>query len=167
MSRNTVIREERPPDAAAIREVTRQAFEGLPYSDGSEPRIIDRLREDGDLVLSLVAEDAGGIIGHITLSPVEIDDGTRKWFGLGPVSVLPVRQHSGIGSRLMEMTIDRVRRGDANGIVLLGDPAYCRRFGFIHDPKLTYPGPPPEYFQRLVLSGEPPTGEVRYADAFG
>ena len=161
------IREERPADIAAIREVTRLAFEGLSYSDGSEPRIIDRLREDGDLVLSLVAEDAGGIIGHIALSAVEVEDGTAGWFGLGPISVLPDKQRSGIGSLLMTEAINRKREREAKGIVLLGDPAYYRRFGFVQDPKLTYPGPPPEYFQRLVLAGDPPTGEVRYAAAFG
>ena len=51
--------------------------------------------------------------------------------------------------------------------MLLGNPAYYARFGFAHDPALVYPGPPAEYFQRLVLAGEAPSGTVTYAPAFG
>ena len=64
------------------------------------------------------------------------------------------------------------RPGDEPGIhaltetALLGDPGYYARFGFEHDPQLFYPGPPAEYFQRLVLDGPPPAGVVRYASAF-
>ena len=47
------------------------------------------------------------------------------------------------------------------------DPGYYARFGFVHEPLLTYAGPPPEYFQCLVLEGDLPSGEVRYADGFG
>ena len=52
------------------------------------------------------------------------------------------------------------------GIVLLGSNEYYPRFGFASDPALTYPGPPPEYFQALLLEGAMPAGEVRYAKGF-
>lgn len=96
-----------------------------------------------------------------------ISDGSQGWFGLGPVSVLPACQREGVGQRLMQRAIADLRETGARGIVLLGDPAYYARFGFRHDPRLVYPGPPPEYFQRLVLEGEPPAGNVSYAPAFG
>ena len=51
--------------------------------------------------------------------------------------------------------------------MVLGDPAYYARFGFAHDPALTYPGPPPEYFQRLVIGNSGAQGVVAYAGAFG
>ena len=54
----------------------------------------------------------------------------------------------------------------ARGIILLGSPEYYSRFGFEHDPELQYPGPPAEYFQRLVISGDRPSGIVQYAKAF-
>ena len=162
-----LIREERPADIERVGDITRQAFAGKVYSDGSEPRIIELLRSRGDLALSLVAESAGTIVGHIAISPVTVSDGTENWFGLGPVSVLPRCQAQGIGARLIEEAIARMRERGAKGIVLLGDPACYGRFGFEHDPALRYPGPPSQYFQRLVLSGNPPTGEVRYAAAFG
>ena len=161
------IRPERPPDHAAIAVVTEAAFRNTQHSDGSEVAIVDRLRKDGDLRLSLVAEDAERIVGHVAISPVMIEGKACDWYGLGPISVLPSLQHTGIGSRLMQRAIADMREEGAAGIVLLGDPAYYARFGFEHDPRLEYPGPPPEYFQRLVINGRAPTGLVSYAPAFG
>lgn len=56
---------------------------------------------------------------------------------------------------------------NADGCVLLGDPAYYSRFDFVGDPALTYGGAPSPYFQRLVLKGEPPKGDVSYHPSFG
>ena len=161
------IRPEEPRDHAAIGVVTQAAFADAPHSDGSEVRIIERLRADGDLALSLVAEDCDRIVGHVAISPVEISDGSVGWYGLGPIAVLPSLQRQKIGSRLMQRAIADMRMQGARGLVLLGDPAFYRRFGFEHDPALRYPGPPPEYFQRLVVAGDAPSGDVRYARAFG
>ncbi len=161
------IRPEEPRDHAAIGVVTQAAFADAPHSDGSEVRIIERLRADGDLALSLVAEDCDRIVGHVAISPVEISDGSVGWYGLGPIAVLPSLQRQKIGSRLMQRAIADMRMQGARGLVLLGDPAYYARFGFEHDPALRYPGPPPRYFQRLVVDGDAPSGDVRYARAFG
>ena len=164
---NLTIRPERVGDEDAIRSVTREAFAGQPHSDGCEPAIVDRLRADGDLALSLVAEEDGRIIGHIAFSRVTISDGAAEWYGLGPVSVLPEKQRCQVGAQMVQHGLRELASRGARGVVLLGDPAYYRRFGFEHDPALAYPGPPPEYFQRLVIAGEPPAGVVRYAKAFG
>ncbi|QZD91082.1 N-acetyltransferase [Qipengyuania aurantiaca] len=160
------IRPESPADHAQIAVVTEAAFAEVEHSDGSEVAIVERLRAEGDLALSLVAEDGERIVGHVAVSPVKISDGTTGWFGLGPISVLPSCQREGVGLRLMQRAIADTRSQGARGIVLLGEPAYYTRFGFEHDPKLAYPGPPAEYFQRLVLDGDPPSGTVTYAPAF-
>ena len=168
MSEPLALRAERPDDAFAIGIVTEAAFRNAPHSDGSEAAIVERLRADGDLALSLVMTDTGGTIaGHIAFSPVRISDGSRGWYGLGPVSVLPARQGEGIGSALIEAGFARLKAMGAQGCVVLGDPAYYARFGFAHDPRLAYPGPPPEYFQRIVFAGPAPVGEVHYAAGFG
>ena len=117
-------------------------------------------------VLSLVAEDGARIDRHIAFSRVTIGDGTPDWYDLGPVSVWPELHKQGIGSALIRQGIATLRENGAAGIVLLGSPDYYGRFGFRHEPQLRYPGPPPEYFQCLVLRGELPAGEVTYAPAF-
>lgn len=160
------IRGEQPGDEQAIDRVVTAAFAGHPHSDGREPRIIAGLRAAGELTVSLVAEDPD-IVGHVAFSPVTIGDGSARWFGLGPVAVTPARQREGIGDRLVRSGLDRLRGIAASGCVVLGDPDYYRRFGFVADPALLYPGPPPGYFQSLVLAGPPASGIVRYATAFG
>jgi putative acetyltransferase len=165
---NAVIRAEAHGDAAAIRALTEQAFAGAPHSDGSEPDVVDRLRADGDLALSLVATRVGGaIVGHVAFSQVTIDGGEAGWFGLGPISVLPALQGRGIGARLVEAGLAEMRVRGARGVVLVGDPAYYSRFGFARDPRLSYPRPGGEHLQRIVLSGEGTGGTIRYAPAFG
>jgi len=93
------IRPEAAGDEATIHTLTETAFAPMPFSGGTEQHVIDALRKDGDLTLSLVAEDAhlnsGRIVGHIAFSPVTIADGAQGWFGLGPVSVWPELQKSG------------------------------------------------------------------------
>jgi predicted N-acetyltransferase YhbS len=164
--RNLTIRVEEPGDIAAIYALTKAAFAPMPFSDGDEPDLINALRADGDLTLSLVAEKYGAIMGHIAFSPVTISDGTADWYGLGPVSAAPDVQRKGIGSALIKEGIAQMRGKGAKGIVLLGSNEYYPRFGFEARPQLTYPGPPPEFFQSLLLEGEWPEGEVKYAPAF-
>lgn len=166
MSRWT-IRDERPGDEAAIAALTEAAFRTVRYSNGDESAIIARLRAAGELALSLVAENGdAAIIGHVAFSPVTISDGTSGWYGLGPISVIPLRQRAGIGSAMASEGLDRLRQLGAGGCVVLGEPRYYHPLGFRHDPRLVLPGPPPEYFQRLVLTGTEPHGTVRYAAAF-
>ncbi|MDY7097027.1 MAG: N-acetyltransferase [Pseudomonadota bacterium] len=161
------IRPEAAGDEEVIFTLTQAAFKDMPFSEGDEPELVNGLRADGDLVLSLVAEDGERIVGHIAFSPVTISDGTQDWYGLGPVSVWPDIQHRGIGGALIKRGIADLRSRGAKGIVLLGSTEYYPRFGFVHEPQLRYPGPPPEYFQVLLMEGTLPSGEVQYAPAFG
>lgn len=160
------LRAEQAGDERVIHALTEAAFRDMPFSDGDEPDLVDALRRDGDLELSLVAENEEGLVGHIAFSRVTISDGAPDWYGLGPVSVSPDLQKQGIGGQLITRGIADLRERGARGIVLLGSPVYYCRFGFEHDPQLTYPGPPAEYFQRLVLEGKAPSGIVTYAKAF-
>lgn len=165
------IRKEQPGDEAIIHNLTEAAFRDMPFSAGDEPQLVEALRRDGDLALSLVAEDGARIVGHIAFSPVTINDGDSDgagdWYGLGPVSVWPELHHRGIGSALVRRGIADLRARGAAGVVLLGSPDYYARFGFVHAPQLFYPGPPPEYFQCLALKDALPAGKVAYAPAFG
>lgn len=161
------IRPEAQGDETTIHALTKAAFKEMPFSDGDEHHLVDRLRADRDLTLSLVAEDAERIVGHIAFSPVTISDGAQDWYGLGPVSVWPELHHQGIGGALIKRGIADMRALDAKGIILLGSNVYYPRFGFVHEPQLTYEGAPPEYFQALLLDGKLPSGAVRFAPAFG
>ncbi len=138
----------------------------MPFSNGSEAPIIDRLREDGDLVLSLVAVDGDAIVGHIAFSPVTVGESDAGWYGLGPVSVRPDLQRRGIGSHLVTEGLDRIRKMGAKGCVLVGDPAYYSRFGFRSDGDLTYADVPAEYVQWMAFGTHRARGALKYAPAF-
>lgn len=169
----TLIRPEQPGDEAAIATLTTAAFANAEHSSGTEAAIVDALRSAAALTLSLVTQDEGGtIIGHIAFSPVTIsDDGGKEahdgWYGLGPVSVSPEQQGKGIGAALIREGLAQLKAMGAAGCVLLGDPAYYHRFGFIADAGPRYPGPPPEYFQALSFGGrDMAQGNVHYHTAF-
>lgn len=161
-----IIREEQQGDVEIIRALTQAAFKGMAFSDQTEAAIVDGLRATGGLALSLVAQDADHITGHIAFSPVKIDGQDQGWYGLGPVSVWPDRQRQGIGSALIREGLKRLQARGASGCVLLGDPAYYGRFGFRCDRRLTYAGAPEAYFQCLAFSPTVPEGPVRYHRAF-
>jgi predicted N-acetyltransferase YhbS len=160
------IRPEVTADEDTIFALTQAAFKEMPFSDGDEQHVINRLRAAGDLTLSLVAEDEARIVGHIAFSPVTIDGKPSDWLGLGPVAVWPQLHHRGIGGALVTRGIADMRKRGAKGIVLLGSNVYYPRFGFAHHPQLTYPGPPPEFFQAMLLEGDMPSGQVDYAPGF-
>lgn len=89
---------------------------------------------------------------------------SQRWFG--PISVSPAYQGMGIGAKLMNEALRRLRALGASGCVVLGEPAYYGRFGFRAEPTLVLPDVPPEYFQAVAFGGEIPTGAVSYHEAF-
>ena len=160
------IRKEQASDIQSIDDVTVAAFLNAPHTGHTEQFIVKALRRSGALSVSLVADDAGSIVGHVALSPVSISDGSQGWYGLGPISVEPNTQGMGIGSKLMHAALAELKSINANGCVLLGDPGYYLRFGFKPLIGLVLPDVPVEYFQAVPLNGSQPVGEVTYHAAF-
>lgn len=162
-----MMRAEKPGDEAPIRALITSAFLNAEHSDGTEADIVDMLRKDNGLTISLVATEDARIIGHAAFSPVRINGSHEGWFGLGPVAVAPDRQLEGIGSALIEAGLADLTEQGARGCVVLGEPGYYGRFGFAAEAKLRLEGVPPEYFQYLSFDGQPQSGTVTYHPAFG
>jgi putative acetyltransferase len=161
-----IIRLENPADVVAIHAVTLEAFKGHQYSDGTEHLIVDRLRDAGALSLSLVAEVEGAVVGHIAFSPVELSDGSKQWFGLGPVSVLPSFQGQGIGGALIRKGLEVLKEKAAAGCVVVGNPELYRKYGFQNDAGMSYADCAPQYFLVQPLSSNPASGIVTFHPAF-
>ncbi len=160
------IRHECAADVDDIGRVTAEAFAPMPFGDGTEAQLIETLRAAGALAISLVATVDDSLVGHVAFSPVRIDGRPSSWYQLSPISVAPHLQGRGIGKALIASGLDRLRDRQAGGCVLTGDPGYYSRFGFRSDPALTYKGRPNRFFQRLVLNGQPETGDVGFHPAF-
>ena len=159
------IRRESIDDRDAIRSLAARAFSSLSFSDGTEPRVIDALREANALALSLVAVLHEEIVGHVAFSKVG-PPAQSGWFALGPVSVEPPLQRRGVGSQLVEAGLQTMRTQGAKGCVLVGDHRYYHRFGFVVAPTFAPPGYPPRYFQVVLFGESLPEAPVVFHPAF-
>lgn len=159
------IRTERPEDASAIDDLTERAFDGQPFSAGTEPAIVRALRASGNLALSLVAERSGTIVGHVTFSPVDISGSDGEWFGLGPISVSPDLQRRGIGRQLVNRGLWELRAAGATGCALIGNPAIYSKYGF-ESGGLSYRGVDNSIVQYVVFRGPAPNGVLTFDRSF-
>ena len=131
-----------------------------------EQFIVKALRAAGALTLSLVAEIDGRVVGHVAFSPVIISDGTKDWYGLGPVSVLPEYQKQGIGNSLINEGLSLLKQLGSQGCALVGDPNYYIRFGFKNFPELVHEGIPQEFFLCMPFTDAIPQGIVTFHQGF-
>lgn len=171
----TLIRRETDLDRAAVHAVHEAAFATAPHASGREADLVDALREGEDWVpsLSLVAEVEGRVAGHVVSSYGRLEG--ERVLGLGPIGVEPSLQGRAIGSALMHAAIGAADARDEPAIMLLGDPKYYGRFGFVPaaDHGVTAPDPSwGPYFQIRVLASWRPELRGRYAyspafDEFG
>lgn len=120
------VRPEARNDWDRVNAVVREAF-----GRADEARLVSKLRSC-DHVLSLVAVVQGVVVGQAMFSPVSTQPGAVAGLahGLAPVAVAPRSQRIGVGSRLIEFGLGELRREGVGLVVVLGDPAYYRRFGF-------------------------------------
>ena len=161
-----ILREETTADIDAITEVTIAAFKNLSVSNQTEQFIIKALRSADALNISLVAEIDERVAGHIAFSPVVISDGTKDWYGLGPISVLPEYQKQGIGKSLINEGLSLLKKMGGQGCALVGDPNYYKRFGFKNFPELVHEGIPQEVFLALPFNEKVPQGTIEFHESF-
>lgn len=122
-----LVRRERPEDFESVYRINSQAF-GRP----AEADLVDSLRTSGVEVISLVAEDAGELHGHIMFSPVTINGKDEpRTIGLAPMSVRQDLQRRGTGSLLVRTGLEECSRAGWKAAVVLGHPTYYPRFGFV------------------------------------
>jgi putative acetyltransferase len=156
-----IVRAEKESDWAAIRRVERAAFPGPEEAD-----LVDRLRADGDLRLSLVGVETDEIVGHLAFSVMQAP---FRALGLAPVAVSPERQRTGIGAALIEAGLKQAADKGWQGVFVLGDPVYYERFSFdvasAAGFRCRYAG---KHFMVRPLGDALPvlSGEVDYAPAF-
>jgi len=132
---NLIIRNEKVNDYRTVEEVVREAFWNLYVPGCTEHFILHNLRNSSDFIpeLDFVAEEEGQIVGQIVYSRgiIKYKQGTEKEvISFGPVSVLPAFQKQGIGTTLINHTINLAQEMGFFAICIYGDPRYYSRFGF-------------------------------------
>ncbi len=160
------IRTERPEDNKLIANVIDKAFAGMPYADGDEAALMEKLRIHHALTLSLVAEVNGELIGQVAFSPARTSEYASGWFTLGPLAVLPAYQRQGVGSRLVEQGLAMLMQDNALGCILTGNLAYYRRFGFEPAPANAPEEKYAKHFMIKRLRGTWPKGRLDFHPVF-
>lgn len=134
MNQNLIIRQEILGDYDRVIELTAKAFEHMPFSEGDEDKLVEKLRKAPNFIpeLSLVAELDGQLVGHILFTPLKIENEqeTFESLVLGPVSVLPEFQKQGIGGQLILAGHQKARELGFQSVILIGHPEYYPRFGY-------------------------------------
>ena len=149
---NPVIRTETDADVAAVEALVLAAF-----GPGRFAKTAERLREGADQVAGFVAHSEGLLMGSVRLWSIAIDQ-TPAVF-LGPIAVEASWRKSGVGADLVQTCIDHSRNAGLAGILLIGDPPYFERFGFLQTKPIAIAGPvDPCRLLWLDLSGQPVAG---------
>ena len=161
------VRPEEAKDAEGIRAVHLAAF-----PTAAEADLVERLRDDLDSQVSLVAEQSGEVVGHVMLSRMTVSGDGRQWraLGLGPVAILPGAQGGGVGSDLIRGALAIAKATGEELVFVLGDPDYYRRFGFASEAAAPFASPYSGPFLMALALADVPlprSGRADYAPAFG
>lgn len=159
-----VIRQEDPGDGSQIRDLLEASFPGY-----GEAVLVDRLRSDGDIDLSLVAEDQGVVIGYTAFSRLTVEGDGEPFRGvaLAPLAVYPEYQQQGVATRLLREGHACLAAMGLTLSVVLGEPGYYSRFGYSHKRAALfdsdYQSP---YLLALSFGAAPWEGRLIYPKAF-
>lgn len=127
---DVIVRAPMPGDRDGILAVVRDAFTSDDRDASEEVDIVlstwERRPEPSRLELVAVADDA--IVGHVLAAAGSL--GGRDVVAIAPLAVSPSWQGTRIGTSLMRRLLDRAEAETLPLVVLLGLPAYYRRFGF-------------------------------------
>jgi putative acetyltransferase len=163
VSDNIVIRQATPDDRTAILDLTARAFGQL-----DEVEIIEKLERDGDILLELVAELDGKVVGHILFYPIGVY-GKLGAIGLGPMCVDPWMKRRKIGSMLVNGGLEIVKSSGAPLVFVLGHDWFYPHFGFTvkETEEFETPYKGPHFFALRFRYGPPMSGRLIFPDAFG
>lgn len=158
-----------PEDYSQIDDLIIEAF-----GQTDEARLTELLRNDEDLAVELVAEEAGQIFGHIALSRFQ---SPSSWLALAPLSVTTGKRRKGVGALLVTQSLEAARKAGWVYAVVLGDPKFYSRFGFSVEAASSLNSPYPLKYTGLcrlqpqhrvpgAATGALPNEKLIYAKAF-
>ena len=124
---NITIRQELDGDKDFVFQVNKLAF-----NQENEARLVDSLRQSKAMILSLVACLDDKVVGHIMYSEAFIESRNEQYsvLALAPMAVSPKYHRMGIGSMLIERSVQMLKDLNHRAVIVLGHAAYYPRFGF-------------------------------------
>ena len=155
------LRAERGEDAAAVRALHRSAF-----PTAAEADLVDRLRADGDAVISLVAVAEGQVVGHVLFSRMTAP---FPALALAPVAVASAWRRRGLAAGLIRAGLAEASARGWQAAFVVGEPAYYERFGFSAEAARGFASPYAGPFFMVAVIGDrllATSGRVEHAPAF-
>ena len=149
------IERERSGDAAAVDALVLAAF-----GPGRFAKTAERLREAAHLAAGFCAYEGERLIGSVRLWSITVGE-ARSVF-LGPIAVDASSRRGGLGAELVQACLEEARLMKLDGVLLVGDPPYFSRFGFLPAPAAVLSGPVDQRrVMWLPISAVEPVGAVR------
>jgi predicted N-acetyltransferase YhbS len=135
-----IIRESNVGDIDAIRRVHEDAFDRPENETVAQVACNLLADETARPLLSRVAEIRGNVVGHIIFSSVRIE-GNEELTAciLAPLAVLKDYQKQGVGQKLIEHGLRALEERGTDIVLVLGDPGYYARAGFVAGHKIEPP----------------------------
>jgi putative acetyltransferase len=161
------VRPVQPADREAVRRVNAAAFGG-----DRVPDMVEALTAAGDVLVGLVAEVNGDVVGHVQLSRCWVDARERlvEVAVLSPLATAPDHQRRGIGTALVAHAIATAREAGEPAVFLEGDPDFYSSRGFVAGSSLGFGRPSPRIpepaFQVALLDEDLPRGALVYCQTF-
>lgn len=128
------LRPEDPADEGPVARVLAAAFARPDVAAPPEVALVDELRHSAAWIpeLAMIAEYGGEVVGYALLTRVRVctERGSYPALVLGPVAVARHRQRIGHGTAVVQAVLDAATELGERLVVVLGDPAFYRRFGF-------------------------------------
>ena len=122
-------------DYFEVENMVRNSFWNVYRPGAFEHYIVHNLRDDESFLenLTYVMESNDEIIGYIGYSEGFIDYGDERIGAvvLGPLAIHEDFQNHGLGSKLIDHTLNLAKDEDIPFVFVVGDEDYYRRFGFI------------------------------------
>lgn len=125
---------ERSGDAAAVDALVLAAF-----GPGRFAKTAERLREAAALAAGFCAFEGERLIGSVRLWSITVGE-ARSVF-LGPIAVDASSRRGGLGAELVQACMEEAKAMKLDGVLLVGDPPYFSRFGFVAAPQAVFAGP--------------------------
>lgn len=125
---------ERAEDAVAVDALLLEAF-----GPGRFAKTAERVREQSRMTAGFTVYDGETLLGSVRLWSVM--SGEAKGVFLGPIAVSNKTRSAGLGGQMVRRCIEEARGQGLDGVLLIGDPPYFQRFGFVPAPKVKFSGP--------------------------
>ena len=152
---NLEIRQSLSDDFTQIEKIYQNAF-----PDEDLVPLITELLQEVPGVISLVGILDRTVVAHVIFTTCSIAGNREKTALLGPLAVAPPQQRKGIGDAIVRAGLQQMENADIKQVLVLGDPAYYRRFGFVPDNQISPPYPLPDEWhdawQSLPLGNDHP-----------